>query len=232
MDGGTVGAPIHPSLEPPRSLACRCIPTILSTSTSGGQCNHAEETGLVFVNCGRRRRAGSLTAAVATVALVTTAVPVGAGAESATAAGDSARYIVQLADAPLASYAGGTDGIPATKPRPGTRIGSGRQAGAGEGTIIGVIDGGFWPESPSFASLPEPRPDAATVAAKWNGTCDAGESAPIRCNNKGPARSRGATCAATRCAARSRCGRRRWPRRRRYAAPVAPARSRSRCGWV
>jgi hypothetical protein len=57
-------------------------------------------------------------------------------------------------------------------------------AHAGEGMIIGDIDSGIWPESQSFAALAEPRPDAATIAAKWHGTCDAGTEAPIACNNK------------------------------------------------
>lgn len=55
---------------------------------------------------------------------------------------------------------------------------------AGEGTIIGVIDSGYWPESPSFARLPEPRPDAKVIAAKFKGTCDFGTDEPARCNNK------------------------------------------------
>ncbi|WP_239153853.1 S8 family peptidase [Virgisporangium aliadipatigenens] len=58
------------------------------------------------------------------------------------------------------------------------------QSNAGEGMIIGVIDSGFWPESPSFAALPEPRPDADTIANKWYGICDTGETDPITCNNK------------------------------------------------
>lgn len=59
---------------------------------------------------------------------------------------------------------------------------------AGNGVIIADIDSGFWPESPSFAALPSPRPDDAVIAAKWHGTCDAGsETDPKRnvtCNNK------------------------------------------------
>ncbi|BCY13252.1 S8 family serine peptidase [Actinoplanes sp. L3-i22] len=55
---------------------------------------------------------------------------------------------------------------------------------AGEGTVIGVIDSGYWPESPSFAPLSEPRPDARTIAAKFKGTCDFGTAEPARCNNK------------------------------------------------
>lgn len=59
---------------------------------------------------------------------------------------------------------------------------------AGEGIIIGVIDSGVWPESHSFAALPEPRPDRATIKAKWHGSCQAGtDSRPdalVACNNK------------------------------------------------
>ncbi|HEX3264392.1 MAG TPA: S8 family serine peptidase [Candidatus Limnocylindrales bacterium] len=59
---------------------------------------------------------------------------------------------------------------------------------AGEGMIVGVLDTGFWPESPSFAPLPEPRPDQATIDAKWSGTCDEGSDPNpdnnITCNNK------------------------------------------------
>ncbi|MCU1538828.1 MAG: hypothetical protein JWP82_3179, partial [Humibacillus sp.] len=58
---------------------------------------------------------------------------------------------------------------------------------AGEGIIIGDIDSGIWPESKSFAALSEPRPDAATIAAKWHGTCQPGvatNASPVTCNNK------------------------------------------------
>ena len=59
---------------------------------------------------------------------------------------------------------------------------------AGEGVIVGVLDTGFWPESPSFAPLSEPRPDAAAIAAKFHGICDAGNDPDIThritCNNK------------------------------------------------
>ncbi|RKR86758.1 PA domain-containing protein [Micromonospora pisi] len=55
---------------------------------------------------------------------------------------------------------------------------------AGEGTIIGVVDTGYWPENPSFAPLSEPRADQAVVDAKWRGTCDTGETGQIACNNK------------------------------------------------
>jgi subtilisin family serine protease len=59
---------------------------------------------------------------------------------------------------------------------------------AGEGIIVGVLDTGFWPESPSFAPLSEPRPDAAAIAAKFHGVCDQGTDPVIAnrvtCNNK------------------------------------------------
>jgi hypothetical protein len=63
----------------------------------------------------------------------------------------------------------------------------GDPAHAGEGVIVGVLDTGFWPESPSFAPLPEPRPDAAAIAAKWHGICQTGDDDPannVTCNNK------------------------------------------------
>jgi subtilisin family serine protease len=59
---------------------------------------------------------------------------------------------------------------------------------AGEGVIVGVLDTGFWPESPSFAPLKNPRPDAAAIAAKFHGVCDVGNDPDIlhrvTCNNK------------------------------------------------
>jgi hypothetical protein len=64
----------------------------------------------------------------------------------------------------------------------------GDPARAGEGTIVGVVDSGIWPENPSFAALSEPRPDADIIASKWNGTCDVGETKDgfpeFACNNK------------------------------------------------
>jgi hypothetical protein len=60
----------------------------------------------------------------------------------------------------------------------------GGQSRAGEGVIIGVLDSGIWPENPSFAALPEPRPDADAIAAKWAGECVAGDESPVTCNNK------------------------------------------------
>jgi subtilisin family serine protease len=64
-----------------------------------------------------------------------------------------------------------------------TRFGGDQDAGLG--VIIGVIDSGIVPESPSFAALPEGRPDADVIARKWKGTCQGGAGGPtVTCNNK------------------------------------------------
>ncbi|THV41447.1 S8 family serine peptidase [Glycomyces buryatensis] len=59
---------------------------------------------------------------------------------------------------------------------------------AGEGVIVGILDTGVWPENPSLAPLPEPRPDQDVIDAKWNGECVEGEDEDpannITCNNK------------------------------------------------
>lgn len=68
---------------------------------------------------------------------------------------------------------------------------------AGEDIIVGIIDGGIWPEDPSFSDKvgpdgkPVPSYMPGTVVysappAKWKGTCQAGEGfVPARhCNNK------------------------------------------------
>lgn len=71
----------------------------------------------------------------------------------------------------------------------------GGKAGAGEGVIIGIVDGGVWPESPSFAdrvdSNGKPTFDnSGSVAysaapAGWKGACDTGEGWNAgHCNNK------------------------------------------------
>jgi len=62
----------------------------------------------------------------------------------------------------------------------------GGQRGAGEGTIIGVLDGGIDTDNPSLRALPEPRPDAAIIARKWKGSCDRGADPEhqVTCNNK------------------------------------------------
>ncbi|WP_433611457.1 S8 family serine peptidase [Dactylosporangium sp. CA-139114] len=63
----------------------------------------------------------------------------------------------------------------------------GDPAHAGEGMIIADIDTGFWPESPSLAALPEPRPDQAVIDGKWKGACVEGTGTAqqkVTCNNK------------------------------------------------
>ncbi|MDA1359110.1 S8 family serine peptidase [Glycomyces luteolus] len=59
---------------------------------------------------------------------------------------------------------------------------------AGEGIVVGIVDDGYWPEHPSFAALPEPRPDQDVIDAEWNGECVAGEEEDpadnVTCNNK------------------------------------------------
>ncbi len=224
----------------------------------------------------RRSRRARITAG--TALLMTVALSIGTGVLAAPA--KSALYIVQLAGAPIAAYAGDIAGLKATKPAPGKKVnvrsaaakayrshlraersdalrsadlagratiytydvafngfamrltaaeaarmakadgvvrvtknkiyttdtfstpaflgldGAGgawaQQFGgashAGEGMIIGVLDTGFWPESPSFAPLSEPRPDAAAIAAKWHGACETGDDPNpannVTCNNK------------------------------------------------
>lgn len=58
---------------------------------------------------------------------------------------------------------------------------------AGEGMIVGVIDA-VDPKNPMLAPLPEPRPDAQTIARKWHGTCDKGDprdpAHQVTCTNK------------------------------------------------
>jgi hypothetical protein len=77
----------------------------------------------------------------------------------------------------------------------GGPTGTPSQAGAGENIIIGVIDGGIWPENPSFSDkvdangVPTLDP-TGTLAygpppAHWQGVCEAGEGfGPEQCNNK------------------------------------------------
>jgi subtilisin family serine protease len=218
----------------------------------------------------------STVAVIAATALtVTTASSAGANPDAATG-GDASVYLVQFDAAPIATYAGGVNGIAGTKPAAGTKLNTkswnysayrdhiraqrktvlskakvgnkkvidnydnvingvsleltgaevarvsatpgvtnvykqsfdrvdtadtprflgltgasgvwqqrfGGPTRAGEGTIVGILDSGFTPENPSFAALPEPRPDADIIASKWQGECVPGEEAPVTCNNK------------------------------------------------
>jgi putative cell wall-binding protein/subtilisin family serine protease len=71
-----------------------------------------------------RGRQGRSVAVLATSALVAAplAVSLPASAQTGSDGGGSQTYIVQLADAPLASYDGGTNGIPGTKPGVGEKV--------------------------------------------------------------------------------------------------------------
>ncbi|WP_038500374.1 S8 family serine peptidase [Janthinobacterium agaricidamnosum] len=66
---------------------------------------------------------------------------------------------------------------------------------AGEDIIVGIVDGGVWPENPAYADrvdsngLPTFDPSATlaygAAPAGWNGTCQAGEGfSAANCNNK------------------------------------------------
>ncbi|TFW16878.1 S8 family peptidase [Duganella callida] len=65
---------------------------------------------------------------------------------------------------------------------------------AGENVVIGIIDGGIWPENPSYADrvdangVPTFDPNATlaySAPQNWNGTCQTGEGFTVAdCNNK------------------------------------------------
>jgi subtilisin family serine protease len=71
----------------------------------------------------------------------------------------------------------------------------GGKASAGEGVIIGVVDGGVWPENPAFADRVDANgkptfDNSGTVAysappSTWKGICQIGEGFTVaNCNNK------------------------------------------------
>ena len=70
----------------------------------------------------------------------------------------------------------------------------GGKEGAGEGVVVGIIDGGIWPENLAYADRVDangkPTRDnsgtlAYTAPAGWQGGCDSGEGfTPALCNNK------------------------------------------------
>ncbi|MEG0043984.1 MAG: hypothetical protein RR763_20155, partial [Massilia sp.] len=69
------------------------------------------------------------------------------------------------------------------------------QGAAGEDIIIGIVDGGIWPEHPSYADRVDAngKPTFATSGSivydappsRWKGTCQTGEGfTAADCNNK------------------------------------------------
>ncbi|MGZ4484550.1 MAG: S8 family serine peptidase [Nocardioidaceae bacterium] len=61
----------------------------------------------------------------------------------------------------------------------------GGPAGAGRGTVIGVLDTGIWPENPSFAGLPQKTPGRAVALPGFHGSCAAAERWSAHdCNDK------------------------------------------------
>jgi hypothetical protein len=60
-----------------------------------------------------------------------------------------------------------------------------KQGGAGEGVIIGVIDSGIWPESPSFSDRDDDGKLAYQQIPGWHGKCTPGEAFDgSMCNQK------------------------------------------------
>lgn len=60
-----------------------------------------------------------------------------------------------------------------------------KQGGAGEGVIVGVIDSGIWPESPSFSDRDENGKLVYQQIPGWHGKCTPGEAfAASMCNQK------------------------------------------------
>lgn len=67
------------------------------------------------------------------------------------------------------------------------RLGGIGAAGAGSSVVVGVLDSGIWPESPSFAAYDPSEGARAQVAARlgFTGACDAGPDARgFVCNDK------------------------------------------------
>ncbi|CAI5470132.1 unnamed protein product [Closterium sp. Yama58-4] len=54
----------------------------------------------------------------------------------------------------------------------------GGQSKAGEGTVVGIVDSGIWPEHPSFSD----KGFSSQLPAGWKGKCE--QSSSFRCNNK------------------------------------------------
>ncbi|CAI5476036.1 unnamed protein product [Closterium sp. Yama58-4] len=54
----------------------------------------------------------------------------------------------------------------------------GGQSKTGEGTVVGIVDSGIWPEHPSFSD----KGFSSQLPAGWKGKCE--QSSSFRCNNK------------------------------------------------
>ncbi|MGN6574877.1 MAG: S8 family serine peptidase [Nocardioides sp.] len=48
---------------------------------------------------------------------------------------------------------------------------AGGRGQAGKGVVVGLVDSGIWPENPSFAGLPQPRPGRARALPGFHGAC-------------------------------------------------------------
>ncbi|MGZ6803915.1 MAG: S8 family serine peptidase, partial [Nocardioidaceae bacterium] len=65
------------------------------------------------------------------------------------------------------------------------RTRSGGPDRAGHGTVIGVVDTGIWPESPSFAGLPQTHPGRSPHLRGFHGACAAAQEWTARaCDDK------------------------------------------------
>src|SRR3954447_25369582 len=71
---------------------------------------------------GRPRRSARATLSIATVAVTLSAVALAGSAGAAPGHAESGMYLVQFPGAPIAAYAGGVNGIAATKPTPGAKL--------------------------------------------------------------------------------------------------------------
>lgn len=62
---------------------------------------------------------------------------------------------------------------------------NGKDGGAGEGVVVGIIDSGIWPENPSFSDRDASGKLIYQQIPGWNGKCVPGEEFPAsKCNKK------------------------------------------------